>query len=164
MPRTAPTVSDALSLLAIVAVGLCLVPAGAHLFELPNKMGLPQAQYMTVQRIYAGWALFGIVILAAIVLTATHAVLTWGRPRAFALSLAALVLLLASQAVFWLFTYPMNVASNNWTVTPEHFEAARQQWEYSHAANAVITFAAFVAITLAALAARTDDNQALPST
>jgi hypothetical protein len=164
MQRIAPTVSDTLSLLAIVAVGLCLVPAGAHLFELPNKMALPQPQYMTVQRIYAGWALFGIVILAAIVLTATHAILTRRKPRAFALSLAALVLLVASQAVFWLFTYPMNVASSNWTVTPEHFEAARRQWEYSHAANAVITFVAFVAITLAALAARTGDDQALPST
>jgi hypothetical protein len=35
----------------------------------------------------------------------------------------------------------MNVASNNWTVTPADFEAARRQWEY-----------AFVAITLSVLA------------
>ena len=48
--------------------------------------------------------------------------------------------------IFWAFTYPMNVASNNWTVTPENFEVARRQWEYSHAVNAVITFIAFVAI------------------
>jgi hypothetical protein len=53
--------------------------------------------------------------------------------------------------IFWAFTYPMNVASNNWTVTPENFEAARRQWEYSHAVNAVITFVAFVAITSSVL-------------
>jgi len=32
----------------------------------------------------------------------------------------------------------MNVASNNWTVTPADFEAARRQWEYSHAVSAVL--------------------------
>src|SRR5262249_53798245 len=41
---------------------------------------------------------------------------------------------------------PINAATNNWTIAPEAFEAARQQWEYSHAANAVPTFVAFVAI------------------
>jgi hypothetical protein len=45
------------------------------------------------------------------------------------------------------FTYPVNVASNNWTVTPADFEAARRQWEYSHAITAVLTFVALVAIT-----------------
>jgi hypothetical protein len=48
----------------------------------------------------------------------------------------------------------MNVASNNWTVTPENFEAARRQWEYSHAVNAVVTSVAFVAITLSVLVDR----------
>jgi hypothetical protein len=33
----------------------------------------------------------------------------------------------------------------------EDFEAARRQWEYSHAVNAVVTFVAFMAITLSAL-------------
>jgi hypothetical protein len=56
-----------------------------------------------------------------------------------------------TQAVFWTFTYPMNVASNNWTVMPDSFEAARRQWEYSHAVNAVLTFVAFIALTLAVL-------------
>jgi hypothetical protein len=41
----------------------------------------------------------------------------------------------------------MNVESNNWTVTPADFEAARRQWEYSHAVSAVLTFIALVAIT-----------------
>ena len=45
----------------------------------------------------------------------------------------------------------MNVATNNWTITPQDFEAVRRQWEYSHAVNAMLTFVAFVTITLSAL-------------
>jgi len=45
----------------------------------------------------------------------------------------------------------MNVATNNWTITPQDFEAVRRQWEYSHAVNAVLTFVALVAITFSTL-------------
>jgi hypothetical protein len=31
-----------------------LVPSGAHLFALPNKIGLAQDQYFVVQNIYRG--------------------------------------------------------------------------------------------------------------
>jgi hypothetical protein len=31
---------------------------GAHFFELANKMSLSPDEYMTVQKIYAGWSLF----------------------------------------------------------------------------------------------------------
>ena len=48
----------------------------------------------------------------------------------------------------------MNVASANWTRMPENFDVARQQWEYSHAVNAVLTFAALVAITPSAVGGR----------
>lgn len=142
--------------LAIIAVGLCLIPAGAHLFELPNKIGLAPEQYMIVQRIYAGWALFGVAIFAALALTLAHAVLVRATPSAFGLSLAAFGCLVLTQAIFWTFTYPMNAATANWTAMPADFEAARRQWEYSHAVNALLTFGAFLAITLSALGARRD--------
>jgi hypothetical protein len=144
--------------LAIFAVAVCLVPAGAHLFELANKMALPQAEYMTVQRIYAGWAFFGIAIFSALFLTAAHGINIRGQRRALLLALAALACLVVSQLIFWTFTYPMNAASDNWTRVPENFEAARRQWEYSHAGNAVVTFAAFVAITLSVLEAQEASN------
>ena len=35
-------------LVMIVMVALCLVPAGAHFFELASKMSLSPAAYMTV--------------------------------------------------------------------------------------------------------------------
>lgn len=135
--------------LTIVSIALYLVPTGAHLFELAGKMTMSPPDYMVVQTIYSGWALFGIVILAAMLLTLLHAVLRRGERTVLLLSLASFLCLVATQVIFWVFTYPMNVASSNWTVTPDHFDTARPQWEYSHAASAVLTFLALVAIASA---------------
>jgi hypothetical protein len=139
-------------LVTIVIVALCLVPAGTHVFELANKMALAPAEYMIVQKIYAGWSFFGIPIIAALLLTLIHTIMVRGDRPVFNLSLSAALFLAATQVNFWMFTYPMNVATSNWTVLPEDFESARRQWEYSHAVNAVLTFIAFVAITTSALA------------
>jgi len=61
-------------LLAVVSVAMCLVPAGAHFFELSNKMSMAPPEYITVQKIYAGWSFFGIAVIAALS--------SWGRPAA----------------------------------------------------------------------------------
>jgi hypothetical protein len=147
-------VRDLLKVLVVTTVGICLIPGGAHLFELPNKIVLPPAEYMTVQRIYAGWSFFGIPIIAALLLTAVHiATVRAGRGR-FLLSLSAFICLAATQAIFWTFTYPINVATHNWTVMPVDFERARQQWEYSHAVSGALNFTAFVAIVVATVVER----------
>jgi len=51
------------------------------------------------------------------------------------------------------------VATDNWTVLPETFEAARRQWEYSHAVNAVLTFVAFVSVVLSVLGDKRDVSE-----
>jgi hypothetical protein len=51
-----------LRLLTHLFVARAFVPSGAHLAGLPNKMALSPAEYMVVQRIYRGWALFGTVV------------------------------------------------------------------------------------------------------
>jgi hypothetical protein len=142
---------DSVRLIAVISVALCLIPAGAHFFELANKMSLSTAEYMSTQKIYAGWSFFGVAIIAAIVLTFMHTLMVRAERRVFLLSLTAFVCLGATQVIFWTFTYPMNVATNNWTITPQDFEAARRQWEYSHAVNAMLTFVALVTIALSAL-------------
>jgi hypothetical protein len=55
-----------LKFLAIVLTALALVPLGAHLFVLPNKILLAESNYFIVQNIYRGWALFGIVLFGAL--------------------------------------------------------------------------------------------------
>src|SRR5215471_8621121 len=63
---------ETVRLLAVISVALCLVPAGAHFFELANKMSLSTAEYMTTQKIYAGWSFFGVALIAALLFTLTH--------------------------------------------------------------------------------------------
>jgi hypothetical protein len=46
-----------LGLLAVVSVAICLVPTGAHFFELANKMAMSAPEYMTVQDL-CGMVLF----------------------------------------------------------------------------------------------------------
>ena len=140
-----------LGLFAVVSIAIYLVPGGAHFFELANKMAMSQSEYMTVQKIYAGWSSFGVTIVAALLLTLLHTFMVRRDRTAFLLSLVAFLCLAATQGIFWAFTYPMNVASNQWTVAPADFDAARRQWEYSHAVNAALTFAALVAITASTL-------------
>lgn len=86
--------------LALLFAALALAPALAHLLELPNKIGLSRDEYFTVQQIYSGWALLGIVVFGALFSTLALAV----------------------------------------------------QWEYSHAASAVLNLIAFIAVILSVLA------------
>ncbi len=140
--------------LAIVLVAICLIPGGAHLFELPNKIVMDQQAYMSAQRIYDGWALFGVALIAALVAIAGLAVFSRPQRTPFLFAIAGLVLMLASLAGFFAVVFPMNQLTSNWTVTPENFEAVRAQWEYGHAADAVLTFLALIAIVISALAWR----------
>jgi hypothetical protein len=133
---------------------LYLVPTGTHLFELPNKIGLPQQQYFAVQQIYRGWAWFGVVVFAAIAANfATALMLRLHRRRAWP-ALAAGLLLVASLIVFFVWTYPANRATVNWTVVPANWRILRLDWELSHALNALLTFLALCCAIVSAMAGR----------
>ena len=79
--------------LAIMLTALALVPSGAHLAALPNKMAMAEAAYFVAQlpsgarsalrpcresQIYTGWALFGIVLLGALAANLAHTVVLPG--------------------------------------------------------------------------------------
>lgn len=138
-------------LFAILTTALYLVPTGAHLAELPHKLAMSPVDYLTVQGIYAGWQLFGIVICIALCAIFAQAIAVRPDRRAFRFALAALVCLVLALADFFAFTYPVNVATHFWTVVPDNFEAARRQWEYSHAVAAALTLLALTATTWSAL-------------
>jgi hypothetical protein len=146
-------VLDALRLLGVVLTGLALVPAGAHLAEMPNKLPLAREQYLVAQQLYWGWAWWGIVILGALVATLALAIEVRRDRRAFVPALVAFLCIAGTQAIFWIFTFPVNQATANWTMLPENWTALRRQWEYSHAASAVLNLIAFVSVTLAAIRA-----------
>jgi hypothetical protein len=56
------------------------------------------------------------------------------------------------NAVFWTYTYPANLATDNWTAIPTRWEDERARWEYSHAAGAAFQILAMSALIIAALA------------
>lgn len=143
---------DILFFLAILATLLSLAPGLAHVFELPRKLGLGRDAYFTVQQIYAGWELFGVVILLQLV---SLALLAWHSFRDYFVLrpvLVALLLLLAAQALFWLFTFPANAATANWTKAPADWERLRAQWEWSHAAGALCQLLGLCSLLLALFA------------
>ena len=140
--------------LAIMFTALALVPAGAHLFELPNKIGLAKEEYFVVQNIYRGWALFGIALFGALAANLAAAILVRRQRAPFWLALVAFLLVAATLAIFFSWTYPANQATDNWTTAPANWQELRLQWEYAHAANAVLTFLALGAVTMSVLLTR----------
>jgi protein-S-isoprenylcysteine O-methyltransferase Ste14 len=149
---TRATATDALRVAAVISVAVYLIPEGAHFFEMFSKIALPPDAYMTVQRIYDGWAFFGIAIVLALALTLAHAVVTWRTSPARWLSLASFAALAATQVIFWSFIYPMNALTRNWTRAPDDLEAVRRQWEYGHALSAALTLCALWLVLCAVLA------------
>jgi hypothetical protein len=139
---------------ALVLTALALVPAGAHLFELPNKIGLSQDRYFIVQSIYRGWALLGLVSVSAVASTLVLAIMLRGQGAAFWLAALAFLSMAGSLAIFFMWTYPANKATNNWAVVPANWDVLRTQWEYSHTANAAMIFIAFCSIALSILISR----------
>jgi hypothetical protein len=139
---------------ALLCVALALAASAAHVLELPNKIHLAQAEYLVVQQLYRGWALLGIVVVGALAATLALALLLRSRGEPFGAALAAFACIAATQVVFWVWTFPVNRKTANWTIAPPDWETLRLQWEFSHAAGALLNLAALVLLILALLTKR----------
>ena len=137
--------------LAIILTALALVPSEAHLAAMPNKMAMAQAAYFVAQQVYAGWALFGIVLFGALVANLAHTIVLRRLGRSFGYALASFLLIAATLAIFFVWTFPTNQATKNWTVVLTNWNKLRMQWQYSHAVNDMVTFAALVCVVIAVL-------------
>jgi len=139
---------------ALLATALALGGAAAHAFELPNKIGMGAHEYFVAQQLYRGWN--RLAFLLAVELGGMLAVIFLFRaqPLVRRPALAALASLVAAQAIFWIWTFPANQATRNWTVQPQDWEALRQQWEYSHLAGAAFQLLAMAALVVAVLRRR----------
>ena len=142
--------------LAILLTAIALEPGGAHLLELPNKIGLAQEPYFIVQQIYRGWALLGLVLIAAIVADVYLTVRLRGQPLAFRLSLAGALCVAATLVIFFVWVFPGNQATHNWLTVPANWQALRVRWEYGHAASALLTLAGLGLLVAASLNSKPD--------
>ncbi|HVW62103.1 MAG TPA: hypothetical protein VHC48_18765 [Puia sp.] len=139
--------SKGLSFAALLFSALVLVPGMAHLLEMPHKMQLTQESYGTVQYIYGGWAILGVFQIAAIVFSLLL-YFRGGRPP---LALVAAALLACTLGIFFIWTYPVNRVTQNWSLVPENWETLRIRWEYSHAAGALLELIAYILLLFAVL-------------
>jgi hypothetical protein len=144
--------SDTLRFMSLLFTALALAPAMAHLLELPHKIHLSREEYLTVQQIYRGWSLLGIVVIGALLSTFILTISVRNQRTAFILTLVAFLCMAAAQGVFWTYTYPANQATNNWTVLPANWQTLRTQWEYSHATGAGLNLIALITLILSVLA------------
>jgi hypothetical protein len=139
---------------ALLLTALTLIASGAHLLALPNKIAMPRDQYFIAQSIYYGWAWLGAVLVAALLANGAMAYGAREQPMAATFALVASAFIAVNLVIFFIWTLPANQATENWTVQPPNWQALRTQWEYSHAANAVITLAAFSSTALSVLSFR----------
>src|SRR5262249_5612637 len=121
--------------------------------ELAQKIHLPAERYLVVQTLYRGWALAGVIVVVALLSTLALAVALRGH-AGFVGALIAFGCIAATQVVFWSATFPVNLATHNWTELPEQWQEPRTRWEYSHAVSAVLNLAAFLAVISAVLRSR----------
>lgn len=133
---------------ALIFTALAFAPAIAHLLEMPNKMNLSREDYLTVQQIYRGWALLGIVVAGALISNLMLTIMVRHRRRVFILTLIAFLCIVGTQVIFWSFTFPANQATSNWIMLPDNWVELRRQWEYSHVASAALNFIALVSLIL----------------
>ena len=129
-----------------------LAAAVAHLMELPGKMTYDARLYVMLHRtLYptfgqtAGWA-EGLALLSIIPLA-------WrvrNRGAAFPPTLIAAVCQAAAMGVFLAFVQPANVTMAGWPLDaiPPEWTGWRDQWEYGHAARAVLLTVALGALVL----------------
>jgi hypothetical protein len=142
---------DIIFFIALLATALALAAALAHVLALPNKINLPEREYFIIQQAYRGWNQLAYLLLVELISMLAIAGLSWHEPRVLWPTLAAILCLLCAQAVFWNFTYPANVATDNWTAIPADWDSLRTRWEYSHALGATFQVLAMSGLIIAAL-------------
>jgi hypothetical protein len=140
--------------IGLLFTALALGAGLAHLFELRSKMKLSGKDYLTVQQIYKGWSLLGIVAVISLLSTFALTIITYQQQTGFVWVFLALVGIVGTLVIFWLFTYPVNKQTKNWTVLPGNWLALRRRWEFSHATAALLNLISLILLILSVLASK----------
>jgi hypothetical protein len=138
-----------LSFTALLLTAVALIPLGAHVFEMSAKMKLGRDAYYMVQGLYRGWAWFGVVFAGAFLACAARAALPGVRRERLLTGFAA-VMIAASLGIFFVYVYPANQATKDWTAVAANWKVLRQQWEWGHAGSAACMLLAFLALAWSA--------------
>jgi hypothetical protein len=133
-----------------------------------EKMRLTKDAYYAMQPIYyPGFTIGGFAEPAGMILTIILLFFTSLGSADFWLTLVALLGLIGVQAVYWLFTHPVNkfwlqdeklsglgsgffsFGTNREETRPISWTELRDRWEYSHVARAGLAFLSLLALVIA---------------
>lgn len=134
---------------SLVFTTLTLVPAGAHLMSLPNKIGMSASDYLVAQQAYAGWNLSAIAVLAGLASTGWLAWSARAESAVFTPAVVAFMLMIATQMVFWTLNFPANQQTSNWAQLPANWQTLRRHWELGHAVSCLLNLGALAALLTA---------------
>src|SRR5919198_1587729 len=164
---------DVLQVMTVLLVALAMALALAHALELPGKLRLTKEVYCAMQSIYyPGFTIAGMSEPLGTISTIILLVLTPLGSADFWLILVALFGLVGMQAVYWLFTHPVNkfwlqgeklsgVGSSFFSFAsarkrspqsetdPVDWTELRDRWEYSHVVRAGLAAVSFIALVIA---------------
>ena len=161
-----------LQILTVMFVAMAMALALAHALELPGKMRLDKETYYAMQPIYyPGFTIGGISEPVSLILTIILLFLTPSGSMDLWLTFVALLGLIGMQAVYWLFTHPVNkfwvegesldrfssgffsFGANRSRLGnkahPPDWTELRDRWEYSHVARAGFAFLSLIALVIA---------------
>lgn len=139
------------SFLSLFFTALALCPYVAHLMAFPNKMEMDKQEYFIAQQIYNGWSYSSVLICISFASAILLSIFAREHDTVLRFALGAAFCIGMSLMVFFVFTFPANQVTKNWTSQPEYWEDLRIQWEYSHAFNAILYMAAEALLILSVL-------------
>ena len=135
--------------LAVIFTALAQV--SAQVLALPDQISVLHDTYYIV---YRGWAHLGVVLIGALIADATLAVFVRDRLIPFWFAVVGFLAVAPTLVISCLWIYPVNQLTANWTTLPDNWEQLRQQSEYGHVANAILTFIGLCAVTCSVLSYR----------
>jgi hypothetical protein len=155
-------------LVTIMLTALSMGTALCHLLEMPAKITYEGALWLTLlQTLYrpafgtiGAFFEFGAVVTAVVL-----AFLVRRRRPAFVWALLGALCLVVAHAAFWIWVAPVNTTMS--PLTPETLPAdwmrLRNQWEYTHAARAVLQIVALGALVFSILVEVPTDDSSQPN-
>jgi hypothetical protein len=156
-----------LAFLALLITALSLGPSFAHVLEAPPRLYDWPAELWREATVFHGQYRFfafvgGPLDAAAIIASGAFAFALRKDRDAFPYALAGTVLFALSLAVWVAWVAPANAVLASWVPgpVPGDFVAVRNRWESGHMAITAIKLLGFMAIALAAIGHRRDDERA----
>lgn len=144
-------------MVTIMLTALSMGTALGHLLEMPAKITYDGALWLTLlQTLYPpAFGTIGAFFEVGAVVTAVVLAFLVRRHRpAFGWTLLGAICVVAAHAAFWVWVAPVNATML--PLTPENLPAdwsgLRDQWEYTHAARAVLQMIALGALVFSVLA------------